>query len=115
MLTRPPFLCTCGKVVPGGTRCTCQALRDRARKARFDKTRPSARQRGYTREWQVARDAFLLAFPYCRHNDCGRHATVVHHVVAHKGDKRLFWDRANWLPVCQPCHDGALQSKERRT
>ncbi|WP_338036289.1 HNH endonuclease signature motif containing protein [Nitratireductor alexandrii] len=48
------------------------------------------------------------------HNRCGRPATVVHHVKPHRGDKRLFWDRSNWMPACQPCHDGPLQAQERR-
>ena len=114
-MTRPPRLCTCGKIVPAGERCACQIAGDRARKARHDRKRPSARQRGYTREWQAARADFLQRNPFCRHNGCGRPATIVHHVIAHRGNKALFWNRANWMPVCKPCHDGPLQAAERRS
>lgn len=35
---------------------------------------------------------------------CGEPSAVVDHVVAHKGDMRLFWDRSNWQPLCLPCN-----------
>jgi 5-methylcytosine-specific restriction protein A len=31
-------------------------------------------------------------------------ATVVDHIKPHKGDKLLFWQRANWQPLWKPCH-----------
>jgi 5-methylcytosine-specific restriction endonuclease McrA len=45
---------------------------------------------------------------------CGAPATIVHHKTPHRGDRKLFWDRKNWSPVCKPCHDGPLQSMEKR-
>nr|DAZ53348.1 MAG TPA: HNH endonuclease [Caudoviricetes sp.] len=32
-------------------------------------------------------------------------ATVVDHITPHRGDPRLFWDEANWQPMCKQCHD----------
>lgn len=32
-------------------------------------------------------------------------ATVVDHVVPHRGDELLFWDAGNWQPLCKRCHD----------
>jgi 5-methylcytosine-specific restriction protein A len=32
-------------------------------------------------------------------------ATVVDHIRPHRGDRRLFWDRANWQGLCKRCHD----------
>jgi 5-methylcytosine-specific restriction protein A len=93
-------------------RCACQIAGDRARKARFDRTRPSARQRGYTVEWQHARAAFLLQHPVCRY--CPKPATVVDHIKPHRGDMRLFWRRSNWQPLCTPCHSSIKQSRERQ-
>jgi 5-methylcytosine-specific restriction protein A len=26
------------------------------------------------------------------------------HIVAHKGDMRLFWDPKNWQSLCGPCN-----------
>lgn len=73
-----------------------------------DKYRGNAHQRGYNKQWQKARASFLDAHPFCA--EClknGRHtpATVVDHIIPHKGDKRLFWDRNNWQPLCASCHN----------
>jgi 5-methylcytosine-specific restriction protein A len=31
-------------------------------------------------------------------------ATEVDHIVPHKGDMDLFWDRGNWRAMSKPCH-----------
>ena len=41
-------------------------------------------------------------------------ASVVNHKKRHKGDPELFFDPDNLESVCKPCHDGAIQSEERR-
>ena len=65
--------------------------------------RKTSAQRGYDTQWQRARLEFLRANPLCA--SClkeGRTiaATVVDHVVPHRGDDRLFWDRSNWQSLC---------------
>lgn len=70
--------------------------------------RESAASRGYDKRWQAARRRFLRAHPLCA--ECQRNgvltpATVVDHIIPHRGDERLFWDEANWQPLCKPCHD----------
>ena len=70
-------------------------------------TRP-ATKRGYGSRWQKASKAFLQSHPLCA--ECmkqGRYtkATVVDHIVPHRGDQKLFWDRSNWQPLCKACHD----------
>lgn len=110
MPMKAPRICDCGRVVASGIRCVCQLKRDNERKARFDAVRSSARERGYDTQWDKARAGYLKSHPTCR---CGAPATVVHHVIRHKGDKALFWDKSNWQTVCKPCHDGPLQSAER--
>lgn len=111
MPTAAPKVCACGKVVPQGGRCPCRAKADAERKARFDKTRPSARKRGYTGAWDKARAAFLKANPTCF---CGAPATVVDHRIPHKGDMAIFWDRSNWQPLCAHHHNSGKQRQERR-
>ena len=113
MPMKAPRLCRCGKTVPSGARCTCQAVVDAERKARFDTKRPNSSARGYSRAWEKARAAYLSKHPFCKR--CGKPAALVDHVIAHKGDKGLFWDSANWQALCTPCHSGAKQSAERRT
>ncbi|NKB83091.1 HNH endonuclease [Brucella grignonensis] len=110
-MSKPAYLCVCGKVVPGNTRCECQIINDRRRRDRHDRKRPNASQRGYNREWREARALFLQAFPKCR---CGEPATVVDHIIPHKGNMKLFWNRANWQPLCEHCHNSWKQKQERQ-
>lgn len=102
-MTRPPRLCSCGKIVAYGVRCACQLTGDRERKARHDRRRPSARERGYTREWQDAARAFL-AHPDNHHCECGRPAVVVRHVISIRKRPDLRMVRSNWRPGCQRCN-----------
>lgn len=32
-------------------------------------------------------------------------ATVVDHIIPHKGDYERFWDRSGWQSLCKRCHD----------
>jgi 5-methylcytosine-specific restriction protein A len=51
---------------------------------------------------------FLQAHPLCeecRRKGKIRAAEVVDHIVPHKGNMRLFWDRSNWQALCKGCHD----------
>jgi 5-methylcytosine-specific restriction enzyme A len=81
------------------------AQAERERKALVDRHRPNAMQRGYDGKWQKESKAFL-ALPgneRCACG-CGRRADMVDHKVAHKGDMKLFWDRANWQPMRLGCN-----------
>lgn len=72
--------------------------------------------RPYGRRWQRARLAFLKVNPFCAMcRERGRHvqADVVDHIVPHKRDPHLFWDRNNWQPLCKRCHDSEKQRIER--
>jgi len=40
-------------------------------------------------------------------------ATVVDHIIPHRGDQKLFWDTANWQALCKPHHDRDKQREER--
>lgn len=109
----PPRIASCcGRKVAYGALCPCQAERQRQRKARFDRTRPSARERGYDARWDTERKAFLAAHPHCAR--CSAPATVVDHIMAHKGNQALFWNKANWQPLCQSCHNRSKQAEEKR-
>lgn len=77
--------------------------------------RESARKRGYTTRWDKARRAFLAAHPLCV--ECraqGRvvSASVVDHIVPHRGDYGLMWDEANWQPLCKTHHDRKTASED---
>jgi 5-methylcytosine-specific restriction protein A len=97
-------------------KCGCKALtseryceKHRSEKYSYDRCRPSASARGYDSKWNKARKTFLAAHPFCKTclEEQGIHtpAEVVDHIIPHKGDKKLFWDRKNWQPLCKCCHD----------
>lgn len=75
-------------------------------------------------EWKEGRRDFLRSHPLCayclRYGLKGRPApqyttaSVVDHVRRHKGDRALFYDRANWQPLCKFHHDSVKQAQERR-
>lgn len=78
-----------------------------------EEQRPSSAKRMYGRSWRAARLNFLAEHPLCV--QClaeGRtvEATDVDHVIPHRGNGTLFWDRSNWCALCHSCHS----SKTRR-
>lgn len=61
----------------------------------------------YDRRWRRASKAFLAEHPLCV--DCEARgqltpATQVDHIVPHKGDYQIFWDRSNWQGLCHSDH-----------
>lgn len=116
MPSAAPKPCTapgCGKLVRDGSG-RCEAHK-RIEKQALDARRGTAHERGYTGAWQKARAHYLRAHPLCvRHQDRGEvePATVVDHIVPHRGDKALFWDSNNWQPLCKRCHDIKTATKD---
>ena len=93
---------------PSSSSCRGSGARWRS-SARWTAERPSAARRGYGPRWRQARASFLAQHPLCaacRARGRVVQATVVDHVVPHRGDQLLFWDESNWSPSCKLCHDG---------
>jgi 5-methylcytosine-specific restriction protein A len=73
-----------------------------------DRWRQSSAKRGYDREWQKTRAAYLAQFPLCQ--DCEEQgrltpAEEVHHLVKPKGPgDPMFHDPANLRSLCVSCH-----------
>lgn len=109
MTTFPRLCVRCNKTVPAKEQCACQRQLRRERNQRHDRNRPTASQRGYTYQWRKASKHFLEMHTHCQ---CGQRATLVDHVIAHKGDTNLFWDRSNWQPLCARCHSKHKQRLE---
>ena len=81
-----------------------------------EEARPAA-GRGYGSRWQKASRRYLAANPLCA--QCmkeGRYvrATVVDHIVPHRGDQKLFWDENNWQALCKRCHDRKTGREDSR-
>ena len=112
MASKAPRICGCGVRVPAGVRCACQERRDAARKARFDKTRPSASARGLDADWRRLRAEHLRKHPWCRR--CGDPAREVDHIVPRSAAPERRLDPTNLQSLCTPCHSGAKQREERR-
>jgi 5-methylcytosine-specific restriction endonuclease McrA/predicted kinase len=103
MPVRPPLF------RPQGQRTAKQGKRE------TDSRRLTSRQRGYDWRWEKARRVFLGLHPLCRH--CKEQgfivtATVVDHIIPHRGDMALFWDTENWQSLCTPCHARWKQREE---
>lgn len=81
----------------------CSTPGCRNRRPCSDHPRPTATQRGYDNDWRTASKAFLLANPSCI--ACGRRSQVVDHDPPHRGDRKAFWDRSRWRPMCKACHN----------
>jgi len=64
---------------------------------------PGANLTPANRRFQWMRRAYLLAHPMCAvcHVEP---ATVLDHVVPHRGMSTLFWSQTNWQGLCVRCH-----------
>lgn len=113
MPRRPNIPCKhpgCARLVPyGGYYCE-------EHKPMHTHDRESATERGYNARWRKARLRFLHRHPLCE--ECKKQgklveATVVDHIIPHRGDKKLFWDETNWQALCKPCHDKKTWTEDR--
>lgn len=91
-----------------GKYCDKHANTDKDKKTAHDKRRLSSSKRGYGTKWRKYRLRFLAEHPMCVH--CILHgrvviATVVDHMVPHRGDMVKFWDTGNHQALCKRCHD----------
>lgn len=80
-------------------------------------SRLSASKRGYGHKWRKARNLFLMEHPLCCFCDKKGEvveASVVDHIVPHKGNDKLFWDVNNWQALCKTCHQSTKQFIENR-
>ena len=123
MVTKPKRPCNaqgCAELISEGR--YCEKHRKEKQKVQ-DYRRGSAASRGYDSRWQRESKAFLRANPLCA--ECLREnrvkaATLVDHIIPHKGDMILFWDKSNWQPLCDHHHavktakeDGGFGNRRR--
>lgn len=86
-----------------------------------DQRRGSARARGYTSAWDKAADSHRRRSPICIYCEMGAFgqpkritpARLVDHLIPHRGDQAVFWNKADWISCCKTCHDGPKQAIER--
>jgi 5-methylcytosine-specific restriction protein A len=69
-----------------------------------------------TKAWYRLRTKQLLKEPCCRYCDGVGHvvmATIVDHIIPHKGDVDLFHDPDNLQSLCKVHHDSTKQREEK--
>lgn len=105
---------TCSKLVNVGGYCKEHKVivdeRREAAKGERDKqtVRPDYHAWYKTARWVRARRYFLNRNPLCvRCMEVGKlvDASVVDHIIPHKGNPKLFWKQTNWQALCKGCHD----------
>ena len=87
----------------------------------FKANRPRAREfnakshidKLYKGEWQHYSKAFLRLNNKCI--CCGSPSQACDHVVAHKGNTELFWNRENHIPLCHSCHNTISAKFDKRS
>lgn len=86
---------------------------------RTDKQGSTAR--GYDYKWQQAREGWLRKHPLCEM--CLAEtpsrvtaATLIDHIIPHRGDKVLFWaSDTNWQSLCRQHHDVKTAQEDGKT
>ena len=77
--------------------------------------RPNTTSRGYGAKWQQARTGYLKSHLWCiacKAIGKATPATDVDHITPHKGDQKLFWNRANWQAVCHSHHSRKTRDEQ---
>ena len=95
----------------------CAEHLDQAPKKIIDRERGTANNRGYNYRWQQERKRFLMFNPLCVQCDADGNvvtATVVDHIIPHRGDQQLFWDRSNWQSLCKLHHDRKTATQDSK-
>lgn len=66
----------------------------------------------YNSWWEKYRIIFLRVNSTCY--VCGDYASVVDHIIPHKGDFTLFWKEDNYAPLCQRDHNTITNMFDRK-
>lgn len=77
--------------------------------------RPGSSYRGYNNRWRKVRADYLRRNPICvKCLKNGRYtiATVVDHIIPHRGDPVLMWDENNYQALCKSCHDHKTMTED---
>ena len=76
----------------------------------------TAADRGYDHTWRKAREGWLRKHPlcvYCEREGRVTAATILDHIIPHRGNQELFWaSETNWQSLCKTHHDGQKAQEE---
>jgi len=63
--------------------------------------------------WKVIEEAHFTC-SMCGRLEGNTRELVADHIIPHKGNEELFWDRGNLQCLCRHCHDTVKKRMERR-
>lgn len=76
------------------------------RERAYDRQRGSRQARGYDATWEAFRLSWLRGHPLCEAcKPLLTPATVVDHIIPHRGDRELFWRDGNHQSLCESHHN----------
>ena len=80
----------------------------------YDKLRGNRHERGYTNKWVKASANFRRGkvCVNCEKKGISKMSECTDHIIPHKGDMALFWDIANWQPLCIACNSEKAATEE---
>ena len=90
----------------------CEMHRKQRHREYNREQRPAHHKLYNTQRWRDLRIGYLIAHPFCE--ECGRIATIVHHMTPHNGDVDLFHDPNNLESLCPSCHAMAHDNQPGR-
>jgi 5-methylcytosine-specific restriction endonuclease McrA len=73
---------------------------------------PAINQQGWVQTW-VTSQWKNRPIPGQFSAEINNLASTVDHIIQHRGDHVLFWNRSNWQPLCARCHNSVKQRLER--
>lgn len=95
----------CPTIAVQAGRC---AVHQRETARKYDGQRGTPAQRGYDRDWQKIRKAYIAKHPYCA--QCGRYAVIVDHILPlRRGGTH---DASNLQSMCRACHSGKTVTQD---
>lgn len=77
----------------------------------IEHSRSAGHQLYATKRWKILRDQVRQEEPFCR-TDCGRLTDDIDHIMPHRGDEALFFDRSNLQGLCLECHSAKTRRGE---
>jgi 5-methylcytosine-specific restriction protein A len=113
MPTAPPRCCPCGGLKRNGVCDRCGKPKD---------YRPNSNERGYTSQWDKAKEHHLREYPLCVcclaqgivTGSRGRAGNRVDHIVPADMAPELFWEPSNYQTLCLDCDLRYKQPIEKR-
>jgi len=90
------------------------------RKEKYESRKPEYSKLYHTQRWIKQSKLYRRRNPLCVEclkygitTDCtGKNKGCVDHIVPHRGDLRVFWDKDNWQTMCT-MHHNQKSGKER--